>query len=102
MAQDQNQSQMKIQTGKAVVARGRSIDVPVPGKTVVVGTDDNGRALSRAVTRHYVTGQEVELPLEEIKALRKSGYLVDPENAAPPSAEGPRFGSEEPGSVRAA
>jgi hypothetical protein len=105
MAQDQqnqNQSQTKIQTAKATVARGRSVDVPIPGKTVVVGTTGDNKPVTRAVSKHFTAGMEVELPLDEIKALRKSGYLVDPNSAPPPASEGPSFTSDAGPQTRAA
>lgn len=97
-----NQSQMKIATVKATVARGRSVDVPIQGKTIVVGTTEDGKPVTRVPTKHYIAGQEVELPLDEVRRLQASGYLVDPDNVPPPVAEGPNFDSKGPGQVRAA
>ncbi len=105
MANEQNnnsQGQLKIQTGKAMVARGRSIDVPVGGKGIVVGTTEGNQPVTRVPTKTYYSGQTVELPLEEIKTLRASGYLVDPDNVAPPVGEGPQFGNSEGAQTRAA
>jgi hypothetical protein len=99
---DNNQGQMRIQTAKAIVARGRSIDVPVSGEQITVGLTAEGKPISRMPFRHVTEGKEVELPIREIKSLRKTGYLVDPEAIAPPIGDGPQFGSNEPGQVRAA
>lgn len=98
----QPQGQMKIVTERAIVARGRSIDVPVPGKAIVVGTTEDNKPVTRVPTRKALPGEEVNLPADEVKALRKAGFLVDPASAAPPVAEGPSFGGDEPGQVRAA
>ena len=95
-----SQQQLKITTEKAVVARGRSIDVPVPGKKVVVGTAEDGKPITRGPTRRAQPGETVELPIDEVRALRASGYLVDPDNAPPPS--GLPVNGDGPGQVRAA
>ena len=94
------QQQLKIATEKAVVARGRSIDVPVPGKKIVVGTSEDNKPITRVPTRRAQPGEVVELPSDEVRTLRASGYLVDPDNAPPPVM--PPINGEGPGQVRAA
>lgn len=99
---DNNQGQLKIQTAKAIVARGRSVDVPLRGEPIVVGLTAEGKPVKRMPFQNVGPGKEVELPVDEIRTLRAAGYLVDPDNMAPPVGEGPQFGSSEPGQVRAA
>ena len=75
---------------RATVARGRTIDIP-EGEKIIVNHTPEGRPITRQATRSYGPGQEVELPAAEVISLRHRGYLVDPEQALPPIAEGPNF-----------
>lgn len=99
---ENNQMELKTKTAKAVVARGRSVDVPVRGEQIIVGLTAEGKPVKRMPFQNVGPGKEVELPLDEIRTLRATGYLVDPANMAPPVGDGPQFGSAEPGQVRAA
>ncbi|MCD0417277.1 hypothetical protein LOC51_08625 [Rubrivivax sp. JA1024] len=77
---------------KAIVARGRSIDVPLPsGEREQVGFVDGGngeaKPVFRAKCRKYREFEEVELPLDEVRRLQDSGYLIDPDNLPPPTQE---------------
>ncbi|CAB3779386.1 hypothetical protein LMG28688_00825 [Paraburkholderia caffeinitolerans] len=62
-----------VKTEKATVAPGRSIEGP-------------GRKL-------YLPGDEIELSASDVKALRASGFLVDPKAAAVKRGNGPEFGA---------
>jgi hypothetical protein len=73
------------QTATAVVARGRSIDVPHSTKRETLGLHEDGKLITRAVTQQFIAGEEVELLVDEIAGLRALGYLVNPDNAPPPS-----------------
>lgn len=103
MADEQikSQGQLKdIKTEKAIVARGRSIDVPIPGKKEFSGTNKDGDSFYRLPVRNVGPGQEVELPIEEVRSLRAAGYLVDPDNIAPPVGM-PGVKGDGPGQVQA-
>ncbi len=101
--QQQQSQQQQPKLIRAVVARGRSIDVPVSGNKVLAGYGkDDGKPVYRIPTRHHRAGDTIELPADEVKTLRAAGYLVDPDNVPPPAAEGPSFSSDTPGQVRPA
>ena len=76
---------------RGTVARGRTIEVPDTSQSITVGTTDDGRPIKRAGRKFYGPGREVELPAEEIRALRERGFLIDPDRTEPPLAEGPNF-----------
>jgi hypothetical protein len=102
MADEQSQQpQLKIATEKAIVARGRSIDIPVEGKRIQVGTTEDNRKVTRVPIRKAGPGEEVELPADEVRRLRASGFLIDPTNLAPPVGL-PGVNGDGPGQVRAA
>ncbi|SRR5579885_1302568 len=63
--------------GKGIVERGRTVEVPT-GEKEMRGFDREGNALYRPVMRRYGPGQEVELPMREIRRLRELGFLTDP------------------------
>jgi hypothetical protein len=74
--------------GKAKIARGRTIHV-CAGRKIVVGTrrhEANGTIVYRDVTanetRAALPGEEVELPLTEIKRLIDLGFLVAADGTA--------------------
>lgn len=83
----------KIEAGqklvRATVARGRSIDVPV-GDKIACGTTAEGKPVTRLRTKVFLPNSEVELPEAEVIALRKAGFLVDPEESNPPPVHGAR------------
>ena len=85
---------------RATVARGRTLVGADPSEHVITGYDVEGKPIRRAKTVSYGPGQEVELAPAEVKRLRKSGYLVDPDAVAPPLGEGPSF-TEQGRSARA-
>jgi hypothetical protein len=92
----------KVTTEKAIVARGRSIDVQVPGRAIVVGTTEDNKPVTRAPTRRAGPGEEIELPSDEVRTLRLAGFLVDPANLPPPSGIGPGAMGDGPGQTYAA
>ena len=76
---------------RATVAQGRTIIGADPEKQTIIGYDTEGKPIKRARSIHYGPGMEIELPADEVKRLRETGYLVDP-NAKPlPQGEGPSF-----------
>lgn len=76
---------------RATVAQGRTVVAADPANQVVIGYDSEGKAIRRARSIIFSPGQEVELPADEVKRLRKVGFLVDPNASAPPRGEGPSF-----------
>jgi hypothetical protein len=89
---NQGANQAREKTARGVVARGRTFDVPdmnAPRQTV--GYTPEGKAMTRAPSRTYLPGQEVELAAKEMASLRERGFLMDPDQTLPPLAEGPRF-----------
>lgn len=94
------QGKLQIGLERAVVARGRSLDVPIEGDPIIVGTDADNEPVTRARTRRVGPGQEVELPADEVRVLRASGFLVDPSNLAPPVATGAGIVADGPGQIR--
>jgi hypothetical protein len=88
-------------TVRAIVARGRTIDVPT-GQRKLAGLTNEGKEVFRQAVKTFGPGQTVDLPRDEAKSLRNLGYLVDPDAVAIPTGEGPSFGSNEPGQARAA
>ena len=66
----------------ATVRPGRSVDVPDSIEKRAVGYDrDTGKSIYAAVQHRYGPGQQVELPVSEIRRLRGLGFLVDPNDA---------------------
>lgn len=91
-AQKTEETPTEVRKVKAIVARGRSVEVSVGRKIVGQAGDGKDReAVYGPVTKVFTAGQEVELPVDEVARLRKIGYLVDPEIPPPPLAEGPNF-----------
>lgn len=80
-----------VKMAKGTVARGRTVMIPDPTKRVHAGYDQEGKAIHRPVLHSYGPGREVELPASEIKELRLTGYLIDPEKTAPPVGDGPNY-----------
>jgi len=80
----------KSDIARGVVARGRTVCVPHPTKRRPVKSEA-GATIEAPVIVEHGPGAEVELPVDEIKWLRKAGYLID--TAAPelPTANGPEF-----------
>lgn len=78
-------------TGRAIVARGRTIVGHHPTQTRVSGVLPDGKQISIPAIVHYKPGQEIELPIHEIVEFRRLGYLVDPDTVVPPTADGPTF-----------
>lgn len=78
-------------TVKAVVARGRSILVPV-GRRVIGFHPVTEAEIYGPVTEYAEELSEVELPESDVAWMRKAGYLIDPANTtAPVRGEGPSF-----------
>jgi hypothetical protein len=61
-----------------------------PGRTVTVGKKDLG------------PGKKVSLPADEVETLRARGFLVDPNAAEIPRADGPSFRPKEGFSIKVA
>jgi hypothetical protein len=85
-AQKVHQGHGTPRTEKAIVARGRCIDVPHATQRETVGFGADGKPIKRAVTKQFVAGDEVELPVDDIARLRMLGYLIYPDQSAPPIA----------------
>lgn len=71
---------------RAIVARGRCVDVALAEQRAVCGSDQ-GRDVMRARQIRYGPGEEVELPASEVARLRGLGFLVDPDGAPPAAAQ---------------
>jgi hypothetical protein len=81
MAEEKESKKM----GRALVARGRTVEAAVPGSKRVVGYDpDTKQALHGPVMKQYGEHQEVTLPLDEIRTLQDSGFLIDPNKGQEP------------------
>lgn len=77
---------------RAIVARGRTVSAPHPTKMKVVGyNSDTGAPIKLPFEILFGPGSEVELPADEIEALRSRGFLTDPSQVLQPFAEGPHF-----------
>jgi hypothetical protein len=65
---------------RAIVARAHTICVPDPTKPPVFSgrEPDSHRELFAPQTRDYGPGEEIELPVAEVRRLRGLGHLVDP------------------------
>ncbi|SIT50444.1 hypothetical protein BN2476_830015 [Paraburkholderia piptadeniae] len=72
--------------------------------TVTVKTEKATVAYGRTVRgpdrKKYRPGDEVELPVAEVKALRERGFLVDPKAASVKRGNGPEFGGSRRPAVR--
>jgi len=74
-------------TAIGIVARGRTLHLPIPGERRSVGWDPNEKkTVYAAVTRGHGPGERVELPVSEIKRLQGLGFLVDPDRIVAASA----------------
>ena len=71
------------QPTRAVVARGRTVDAPVPKKRRLVGQTNDGVQIYGPVTRRYGPGETVELAAWEVRRLQELGFLVDPSKTEP-------------------
>ena len=91
--QQNNQNRSSERLSRGIVARGRTIDVgdPTAPKLIAGYSPDTGKPMTKLATRTYGPGQEVELPVLEIKSLRERGFLIDPDMTVPPLADGPHF-----------
>jgi len=89
MANEKSLSLSRMERG--TVARGRIIEVPETSQSITVGTTDDDKPIKRAWRKFFGPAREVELPAEEIRALRERGFLIDPDRTEPPLAEGPNF-----------
>jgi hypothetical protein len=79
--------QTKTKLVRATVARGRTVDVPIPGSRYQIGLTksfDNPKPVFNQRCRQYGPGSVIELPADEAERLRALGYLVDPARIAPP------------------
>ena len=71
------------QPTRAVVARGRTVDAPVPKKRRLVGQTNDGVQIYGPVMRRYGHGEVVELAAWEVRRLQELGFLVDPSKIEP-------------------
>jgi hypothetical protein len=75
--------------GRATVARGRTLHMPVAGEFRQTGwSADEKRAVCAQVWEPKGPGSEVELPVSEIRRLRRLGFLIDSDRAPVPIASG--------------
>jgi hypothetical protein len=77
--QAQNAPTTEIDEGPkdwAVVAKGRSIDCPVPGSKQFIRYDKDGNAVYGPTYRRFTENQKVQLPIAEIERLQVLGFLV--------------------------
>ena len=87
----------KTQTPKlveGVVAPRRTVAAPSDERQVV-GYADDGTPKFRFVDKHYGPGETVTLPEDDVKRLRRAGFLVDPDTKAVPVDIGPTFKTED-------
>lgn len=87
MSEDRRAPRME----EGVVARGRTILVPDPHKKTLAGYNQEGKPVQRAVFNEYGPGKTVNLPSEEIKSLRKLGFLIDPDAQEIEVGPGPNY-----------
>ena len=73
---------------KAVVARGRTVDAPIPRKRRLVGQTNDGVQIYGPVTRRFGPGETVELAAWEVRRLQELGFLVDPNKIEPAINDG--------------
>lgn len=79
----------KEKLARGIVARGRTVRVPHPTETTVIGVNpETGKPMRGPKVQEFGPGQEVTLPEGEIKSFRALGYLEDPDKVADPAAEG--------------
>lgn len=78
-----------VQMGRGVVERGKTVCVPQGSKTVGHMRESGREIKGPARYIEFGPGQEVELPVEEIKFLRERGFLIDPDKKLTPKHEGP-------------
>lgn len=86
-----------VKMGRATVAPGRSVDLPVRGERQLVGYQrESLREVFGPLLRQYGPGAEIELPLDEIARLRRLGFLLQAGEQMPvtpppgsPRREGP-------------
>ena len=76
---------------RGIVARGRTIEVPDVSQSITVGFHEHGKPVKRAGRKLFGPNQEIELPAEEIAALRAHGFVTDPNRIEPPHGNGPSF-----------
>jgi hypothetical protein len=88
---------------RAVVARGRSVDVVIPGEKIVVGSrpyDVGGTVVFKDVTAAKVHRarefEEVWLPESEVIAGRRDGFLMAEEDEPPPKKKASSEPKSEP------
>jgi hypothetical protein len=62
---------------RGVVERGHTIHAPLANQRRVVGWMD-GKRVFGPVNKSFGPGQEVLLPRSEVKRLRETGHLIDP------------------------
>jgi hypothetical protein len=78
---------------RGTVARGRTVIAPHATRRQTI-INAEGKPIEIPEATEYGPGAEVELPADEIKSLRLSGFLIDPGAADVPRSEGPTFGRE--------
>ena len=71
-------------TGIGVVARGRTVEAPIPGKKRRVGFErETGEEIFGPVLKRFGPGEAVRLPASEVRRLKELGFLVDASKAVP-------------------
>jgi hypothetical protein len=81
----------EVRLEEAIVARGRSLDIPNPQKKFIAGYTQEGKVIEAFEVFHHREGARVKVPVDEVAGLRASGYLFDPDAVPMAPAEGPRF-----------
>jgi hypothetical protein len=92
--QKTNNLDLRDQKMRATIAQGRTIMFADPANQMIIGHDVDGKPIKRAQPVYLQEGNEIELPPDEVKRLRKIGFLVDPNVKPIPRGEGPSFSAE--------
>lgn len=72
---------------RAIVAKGRSLDIGHPTDKKIIGIDANGAPRTMAVITKANEGDVVDLPSSEVALLVRAGFLLDPTVTPPPVDE---------------
>lgn len=72
---------------RAVVARGRTIMAPTSEKRLATHTPE-GKPVYAPIMKMFGPGEDIELPMDEIKWLRGTGHLIDPKKIIAEPSQG--------------
>lgn len=77
-----------VEMDTGIVAHGRTVEAPIPGKRKFVGYDrDTGQKVYGPVYQTFGPNKTVMLPKDEIIRLRILGFLIDPDKIHRTQAE---------------